>query len=212
MMTEQERFEVWVTNPPFERSVTKHGAESAWPGNYKDISVQLAWEAWQESRLNEAADIAWTQFTNALRYTKLTDDMIEDIGAKYADEMGYIPDDSHVDFGRDIQREVLKRLNSMTQAARDVLAERQRQVEEERWAPAHDDKHIGGTLATAAACYALYSDAYPNKGEPPPEWPWHRTWWKPSHYRRDLVKAGALILAEIERLDRAALKKAVPND
>jgi hypothetical protein len=29
-------------------------------------------------------------------------------------------------------------------------------------------------------------------------------WWKPTNRRRDLVKAGALILAEIERLDRAA--------
>ena len=34
-------------------------------------------------------------------------------------------------------------------------------------------------------------------------WPWLSSWWKPSTNRRDLVKAGALILAEIERLDRA---------
>ena len=37
---------------------------------------------------------------------------------------------------------------------------------------------------------------------PPPSWPWVRRWWKPTDRRRDLVKAGALILAEIERLDR----------
>jgi len=35
-------------------------------------------------------------------------------------------------------------------------------------------------------------------------WTWERAWWKPTTRRRDLVKAGALILAEIERLDRAA--------
>ncbi|MEB3421767.1 hypothetical protein VK682_24660 [Salipiger manganoxidans] len=39
-------------------------------------------------------------------------------------------------------------------------------------------------------------------------WPWDRKWWKPTTPRRDLVKAGALIVAEIERLDRAALRAA----
>lgn len=32
--------------------------------------------------------------------------------------------------------------------------------------------------------------------------PWDEKWWKPKNPRRDLVKAGALILAEIERIDR----------
>jgi hypothetical protein len=36
-------------------------------------------------------------------------------------------------------------------------------------------------------------------------WPWDLKWWKPTTPRRDLVKAAALIVAEIERLDRAAL-------
>ena len=35
-------------------------------------------------------------------------------------------------------------------------------------------------------------------------WPWDPAWWKPIDPRCDLVKAGALILAEIERIDRAA--------
>jgi hypothetical protein len=35
-------------------------------------------------------------------------------------------------------------------------------------------------------------------------WPWSREWWQPKDRRRDLVRAGALIVAEIERLDRAA--------
>jgi hypothetical protein len=39
-------------------------------------------------------------------------------------------------------------------------------------------------------------------------WPWDRKWWKPTDRRRDLVKAAALILAEIERLDRATIKEA----
>jgi hypothetical protein len=39
-------------------------------------------------------------------------------------------------------------------------------------------------------------------------WPssWSRTWWKPSGGRRDLVKACALMVAEIERRDRAQAK------
>jgi len=35
-------------------------------------------------------------------------------------------------------------------------------------------------------------------------WPWNMVWWKPKNYRRDLVKAAALLVAEIERLDRKA--------
>lgn len=46
-----------------------------------------------------------------------------------------------------------------------------------------------------------------SQDDPPRNWPWHRVWWKPSTRRRNLVKAGALILAEIERLDRAAILK-----
>lgn len=34
-------------------------------------------------------------------------------------------------------------------------------------------------------------------------WPWAKGWWKPGGSRRMLVKAAALLLAEIERLDRA---------
>lgn len=85
----------------------------------------------------------------------------------------------------------------------DVLAERQRQVEAEGWTPEHDDEHRNGELARAAACYTLPILLDP--GETPFGWPddWDADWWKPTTRRRDLVKAGALILAEIERLDRA---------
>jgi hypothetical protein len=46
-----------------------------------------------------------------------------------------------------------------------------------------------------------YRPPYP-RWEPPREWPWESTAWKPKGTRADLVRAGALILAEIERLDR----------
>ena len=85
-------------------------------------------------------------------------------------------------------------------AARDIVVERVRQVVKEGWLPEHDDQHAGGELAAAASCYALNAGAY--RRMPPKAWPFDREWWKPGDERRDLVKAGALILAEIERLDR----------
>ena len=113
--------------------------------------------------------------------------------------------------------------DEVTDAARDVLAERQRQINAEGWTQGHDDRHAPGELAGAAACYAMQAalDSIGDRrlgdkvkaaiGE---LWPWSAQWWKPSTNRRDLVKAGALILAEIERLDRAALAaaKAVQHD
>jgi hypothetical protein len=91
-----------------------------------------------------------------------------------------------------------------TAAVRDVLAERARQVEVEGWTPEHDDEHTDGSLAVAGACYALV-DARDTIGG---AWPWDFRWWKPTTQRRNLIKAGALILAEIERVDRASKKAA----
>ena len=78
-----------------------------------------------------------------------------------------------------------------------IAAERRRQVEAEGYSTDHDDEHATGELADAAACYAL--------GVRTPRWPWGTDWWKPSpdNRVRELVKAGALIVAEIERLQRA---------
>jgi hypothetical protein len=87
-----------------------------------------------------------------------------------------------------------------SQAVLDVAAERRRQVEAEGWTPEHDDEHGAGEMAAAAACYAL--NAAGCGCEVARNWPWDGSWWKPTTSRRDLVKAGALILAEIERLDR----------
>lgn len=95
----------------------------------------------------------------------------------------------------------------MSQATVDVIAERRRQISAEGWTPEHDDAHRTGQIACAGGLYAQHAFAPLElmKLVPPPlEWPWHPSWWKPTEPRRMLVKAGALILAEIERLDRAA--------
>lgn len=95
------------------------------------------------------------------------------------------------------------------QGARDIVAERARQIEVEDFDAEHDDIHDGRQIAEAAAAYGL---AYAGHSSWAVNvWPWDSAWWKPSGDRRDLVKAGALILAEIERLDRLE-RKALVNE
>ncbi len=113
-------------------------------------------------------------------------------------------------------------LDMWSPAARDVLAERLRQRNVEGWTPEHDDQHHSGEMARAASCYAAHASAWqrvPVKLEAYQAveychlshgWPWGAKWWKPTNPRRDLVKAAALILAEIERIDRAAARAATP--
>lgn len=118
-----------------------------------------------------------------------------------------------------IAQHVANCINSMgrvetSKAAGDVLFERARQMHSEGWTAEHDDAHTGGELAVVAACYANPFVLGVDFGVvepcdvPPEELPWlfpdswDRSWWKPEEPRRNLVKAGALILAEIERLDR----------
>lgn len=116
--------------------------------------------------------------------------------------------------------------SAMPIALLDVAAERRRQVEAEGWTAERDDTYQDGALAMAGAAYALSAAGPAAKvltqlmqggmafGTGAIElarlaWPssWSRTWWKPAGGRRDLVKACALMVAEIERLDRARAKK-----
>jgi hypothetical protein len=88
-----------------------------------------------------------------------------------------------------------------------IIDERIRQIEIEGWSAEHDDLHNAGELGRAAACYAV-GEMIHDASTDGPVWPWSEDWWKPSwpiDRRKELVKAGALIVAEIERLDRAAL-------
>lgn len=100
--------------------------------------------------------------------------------------------------------------DALTPAARDLLAERQRHISAEGWTPERDDRYRGCELAKAAAAYAHAATGlgWQVKENPPPVWPWPTSWWKPTTSRRDLEKAGALILAEMERIDRAAIAAA----
>lgn len=49
-------FERWISGPPYERETERWPQDEhrhAWPGQYKDIAVQLAWESWQQAQNNE---------------------------------------------------------------------------------------------------------------------------------------------------------------
>lgn len=85
-----------------------------------------------------------------------------------------------------------------------IEAERNRQIHAEGWTEEHDDKHVNNELALAAACYAV-PDVF-SQGYWPPTW--DLSWYKSTTRIRDLVKAGALIAAEIDRLKRIEIKKA----
>lgn len=95
-------------------------------------------------------------------------------------------------------------VKSLSNAVQSVIAERQRHQSVEGWTPEHDDEHCNGELAMAAVCYINETGTVNRNGGKPWGWPWDASWWKPNARRRNLVKAGALILAEIERIDRAA--------
>ena len=103
--------------------------------------------------------------------------------------------------------------NAFNEAARLIIEERISQVAKKGYEPRHDDSHTDDELAFAAICYATpprsrqnllgWNIFFKSRLTPGP-WPWSEGSWHPSNNRkRELAKAGALILAELERLIRA---------
>lgn len=92
---------------------------------------------------------------------------------------------------------------------RAIADERQRQVHAEGFSAENDADYKAGVLANAALAYlqvaamdlAAGGRAHIATGAPPACWPWHRLWWKPRDARRDLVRAGALIAAQLDAID-----------
>lgn len=100
-------------------------------------------------------------------------------------------------------------------AIKDVIYERQRQINQEFYSTENDDEYKQNELLRAAVCYAenvirrgwvfdsnFGPDVYQEE-EVPDLWPWDLDFWKPRNPRRDLVRAAALLIAEIERIDRS---------
>ena len=106
-----------------------------------------------------------------------------------------------------------------------IKAERERQKSAEGWTVEHDDKYIVGELGSAARSYqlaALWIMQRESNGQfanplahiatsLPAAWPWSNAWWKPvkdgltreENARRCMVKAGALLIAEAEQIERS---------
>ena len=94
-----------------------------------------------------------------------------------------------------------------------IEAERRRQIEKEGWTPEHDDSHNLGELSQAGSAYAGVASAQCRGAGAEEfdgfmmvcegEWPFESESWKPNDDPiRNLAKAGALIAAEIDRLQR----------
>lgn len=87
-----------------------------------------------------------------------------------------------------------------------IQAERERQISDEGYSESHDDRWLHDQLPIAAMVYA--SPAY-LRPRVKCFWPWDNDYYKPNESLtidgriRELVKAGALIAAEIDRLNRA---------
>jgi len=105
-----------------------------------------------------------------------------------------------------------------------ITAEREHQITSEGWTAEHDDQWTEGQLVDAACCYATFANhpareyyrrKYSGAGYiaiGSARWPFDISWWKPSAGDDingrilELVKAGALIAAEIDRLKRLEVK------
>ena len=89
-----------------------------------------------------------------------------------------------------------------------IEEERVRQLSKEGWSAEHDDRHDRFELTKAAMCYCAvdavdvgaFAMLYKFL------WPWAPEYWKPGYGQagtvRSLVNAGALIAAEIDRINR----------
>lgn len=107
----------------------------------------------------------------------------------------------------------------MKTGAQLIAEERERQISQEGWTPANDDQYKHRELARGAQSYLNHyiarswvltnelgmphtKPADYRKEKAPDEWPWAKKWWKPKGRIEDLVRIGALVAAEIDRVQR----------
>lgn len=80
-----------------------------------------------------------------------------------------------------------------------ISEERKRQIEVEGWTAEHDAKHVCGELSDAAMCYCM-REYWRRRLPIELIFPFSPEWFKSDNRIRELSKAGALIAAEIDRL------------
>lgn len=88
-----------------------------------------------------------------------------------------------------------------------IAIERKRQIEELGYDYTNDALYQDSQLSNAAICYAMTPDVRELENEEGASldialWPWDKQYWKPTPEDRikELVKAGALIAAQIDYL------------
>lgn len=82
--------------------------------------------------------------------------------------------------------------------ADEITKERKRQIEAEGYDSGHNAEHEADEFTNAAVSYLLCSMGFTEEGIH--YWPWSHENWKPKDKMRNLVRAGALIAAAIDRL------------
>lgn len=122
---------------------------------------------------------------------------------------------------------LLKETVDRNKILHEIAVERERQVKGEGYSPERDDKYVYGDLAKAGATFAFvathrYRNEIVDLQKVPFDscvwkcgfgefvrnlWPWNQHNLKFKSPKEDLIKAAALIVAEIERLERSELAK-----
>lgn len=81
-----------------------------------------------------------------------------------------------------------------------ILEERNRQIEVEGYDKEHDKNHDVDTFVKAAVSYSIIDLKDSQENYSYAWWPWEGIYWKPKDRLRNLVRAGALIAAAIDKL------------
>lgn len=82
----------------------------------------------------------------------------------------------------------------------EIIAERKRQIHDKGYTSESDDAHTNNELIDAAIAYC--TSAKKETAAAKECWPLALEHFKPSEERRDIIKAIALLIAEVERIDR----------
>lgn len=125
------------------------------------------------------------------------------------------PDEFSLSQVQEMAVEILSnRALATTKAISDVIAERQLQQDKGR-DNAHDDGYIDGVLALAGAAFAVSGAGFNRVGtyrlRARNLWPFPKETFKPAgdvNRRHDLVRGAAMIIAEIDKMDRATALEA----
>jgi len=87
--------------------------------------------------------------------------------------------------------------------------ERLRQIHEEGYDREHDDGHDWRQFVKAATAYLLAAVDMPHHGAE--FWPWEPEYFKPKSPFRNMVRAGALLIAGMERFARERIEPLNPT-